>query len=172
MKTAAHYIKPAPLYSRPSHRGATLRTLVFFAAILLASACGQLRPLPATVEPPEYEAITYQELLTATPATFPQGRKIKITAYFWQFLTYEPDMVRNYLTLAKYPIQWWKLNWFAVYGAPEMKGYFDRLAMTPEQRRGYRLKRLERLVIYGEMASLGASLPFLQVHRIERVEGD
>jgi hypothetical protein len=139
-------------------------------AALLSSGCGEIRPVPAAVQPQDYRSITYQQLQES--AGLKNGEKVKVAAYFWQFLEYEPDMVRNYMTLVRHPLAWYRLQWFAVYGSPEMKGYFDRLVMEPEQRKEYKLKRLEHITIYGEMSELGAGLLYLQVHRIERIQTD
>jgi hypothetical protein len=151
------------------------RTGIFWGAAALWTAllfcgCGEIRPVPAAIPPQDYRAITCQQLQES--AGLKNGEKVKVAAYFWQFLEYEPDMVRNYLTLVRHPLAWYRLQWFAVYGSPEMKGYFDRLVMEPEQQKEYKLKRLEHIMIYGEMSELGAGLLYLQVHRIERIRTD
>lgn len=144
---------------------------LFSVGLLLVGGCGQLRPLPATFEPQDYAPITYQELLTGGQAGLQAGQKIKVPAYFWQFLTYDPAMVRNYLTLPRYPLRWYKLQWFATYGSPEMKGYYDLAAMDEAQLRLFKLKRLDHMMIYGELSSLTPGL-YLRVHHIEKIEED
>jgi hypothetical protein len=51
-----------------------------------------------------------------------------------------------------------------------MQGYYDRLAMTRQQQQDWRLKRLERLRVYGQLASLGFGVLYLQVHQLERLD--
>lgn len=146
--------------------------LAFLAvSLLLGGGCGQLRPLPATFAPQEYAPITYQELLAGGQGGLKAGQKVKVPAYFWQFLTYDPAMVRNYLTLPRYPLRWYKLQWFATYGSPEMKGYFDLAAMDEAQLHLFKLKRLDHMMIYGELSSLAPGL-YLRVHHIEKIEED
>ncbi len=137
--------------------------------LLLAAGCGQLRPLPATFEPQDYAPITYQELLAGGQAGLQAGQKIKVPAYFWQFLTYDPAMVRNYLTLLRYPLRWYKLQWFATYGSQEMRGYYDLAALDEAQLRRYKPKMLDHIMLYGELSSLTPGL-YLRVHHIEKIE--
>jgi hypothetical protein len=137
----------------------------------LLAACGQLPPLPAQVELETYAPITYEELLAPETAKLQAGQKIKVPAYYWQYLTYDPALVRNYLDMIRYPFSWYKLQWFATYGTPEMRGYFDLAALDPSQKRTYELHRLDHIMIYGELASLGPGL-YLRVHRIDKIEED
>ena len=137
--------------------------------LLLLAACGQLPPLPAQVEPEGYTPITYQELLAPGAAKLQAGQRIKVPAYFWEFLSYDPAMVRYYLDLLRHPLSWYKLQWFATYGTPDMQGYFDLAALDPSQKKVYRLHRLDHLMIYGELASLGPGF-YLRVHHLERIE--
>lgn len=137
--------------------------------LLLLAACGQLPPLPAQVDLEGYTPITYQELLAPGAAKLQAGQKIKVPAYFWEFLTYDPKMVRNYLNMLSHPLSWYKLKWFATYGTPDMQGYFDLAALDPSQKKVYRLHRLDHLMIYGELASLGPGF-YLRVHHLERIE--
>jgi len=145
---------------------------LFFIVMLLALACGQIRPLPSAWEPEVYTPITYEQLLDPDTARLTSGQKVKVPVYFWQFLTYDPALVENYITLARHPVEWYRLPWFATYGTPDMKGYFDRLVMNEEQKESYRLKRLEHLLVYGELAEMGLNLLYLQVHHIDRIEED
>ncbi len=111
----------------------------FLGGIILAgclvwlSACGTLGPVPAPIEPQAYRPIDYQELLDPGKAGLKAGDLVQVKAYFWQYLTYDPAMVRNYLTLPRYPIRWYQLRWFALYGSERLKGYYDLAAMSPEQ---------------------------------------
>jgi len=146
--------------------------LAFLAVSLgLVGGCGQLRPLPATFEPQDYTPITYQELLAGGHAGLQAGQKIRVPAYFWQFLTYDPAMVRNYLTLPRYPLRWYRLQWFATYGSPQMKGYYDLATLDKEQLRRYKLHRLDHIMVYGELSALPPGL-YLRVHHIEKIEKD
>jgi len=139
--------------------------------VWLVAACGQLPPLPAHVELESYAPITYQELLAPDAAKLQAGQKIKVPAYYWQFLTYDPKIVRDYLDMIRHPLSWYKLQWFATYGTPEMRGYFDLAALDPSQKKTYRLHRLDHIMIYGELASMGPGL-YLRVHHIAKIEED
>ena len=137
--------------------------------LLLSGGCGELRPVPAPIEPQAYKPIDYQELLDPAKAGLQAGELVRVKAYFWQDLDYDPAMARNYLTLPRYPIRWYTLNWFATYGSERMKGYYDLAAMTPEQAEQYKLKRMDPILIYGELSRLSPGV-FLQVHHIEKIE--
>ena len=64
-------------------------------------------------------------------------------------------MVRNYLTLPRYPVRWYHLRWFATYGSDRMTGYYDLAAVSPEQDEKYKaIKRLDPILIYGELSRL------------------
>jgi len=139
--------------------------------VWLLAACGQLPPLPAHFELESYAPITYQALLAPRDARLQAGQKIKVPAYYWQFLTYDPALVRNYLDMARYPLSWPKLQWFATYGAPDLQGYFDLAALDPSQKESFKLQRLDHIMIYGELASLGPGL-YLRVHHIAKIEED
>jgi hypothetical protein len=145
--------------------------VILLCGLLGFPACGELRPNPAAFEPQVYTPIEYQDLLALRQTGLHEGQKIRVQAYFWQYLDYDPAIVRNYLTLAKYPIRWYQLRWFATYGAPDLTGYFDLAAMTPEQADQYKLKRLEPIMLYGELARLGTGL-YLQVFHIEKIVTD
>jgi len=137
--------------------------------VLCLAACGQLPPLPAQVEAESYAPITYQELLSPRTANLQAGQKIKVPAYYWQYLTYDPAMVRNYLDHLRHPLSWYKLQWFATYGTSDMQGYYDLAALDPSLEKKYKPRRLDHIMIYGELASLGPGL-YLRVHRIEKIE--
>ncbi len=151
------------------------RMLSLFAVLLIALlllGCGRYRAVPAAWDPEAYRLVAVQELKAPRTADLAAGHKVKVPAYFWEFLMYDPAMVRNYLTLLRHPLAWPKLQWFAVYGTPQMQEYFDRVAMDQEQRRSYRLNRLDLVMIFGELAPMGGGLLYLRVHRLEKLEED
>jgi hypothetical protein len=133
--------------------------------------CGELRPRPEAFDPQAYTPIAYQELLAPRQSGLHEGQKIRVQAYFWQYLEYDPAMVRNYLTLPRYPIRWYQLQWFATYGTDDLTGYYDLAAITPEQAEEYKLKRLDRVMLYGELTRLSPGL-YLQVFHIEKIVED
>lgn len=143
--------------------------LLLASGLWLLSACGEVRPLPATLELQAYTPITYQELLAPGKANLKAGQKIKVSAYFWEFLVYDPAMVRNYLTLARHPLSWPHLRWFATYDSQEFKGYYDLAALDADRLHLYKLKRFDPIIIYGELAALGRGF-YLHVHHIEKME--
>jgi len=145
--------------------------VLLLCGLLACGACGELRPQPASFDPQVYTPIEYQDLLAPRQAGLHAGQKVRVKAYFWQYLQYDPAIVRNYLTLLKYPIRWYQLQWFATYGTPDMSGYYDLAAITPEQAERYKLKRLEPVLLYGELASLGPGV-YLQVFHIEKIVED
>jgi hypothetical protein len=124
------------------------------------------------VELETYAPVTFEQLLSPSQAQLPSGQKIKVTGYFWQFLSYDPAMVRNYPNLLRHPLGWYRLEWYALYGSPDMKGYFDLGAMNRGQRQAYRLRRLQPVTVYGELASMGPGLLYLQTHYIEKLDLD
>lgn len=139
--------------------------------LLLFSACGEVRPLPATIDPGAYTPISYQQLLAPGQAGLTAGQRVRVPAYFWEFLTYDPAMVKNYLTLARHPLSWSRLSWFAIYDSREFKGYFDLAALDADRLHLYPLKRFDSIVLYGELAALGGGL-YLHVHHLEKMEED
>lgn len=143
---------------------------VFLASCLvIVSACGELRPVPE-FEAQAYKTIAYQDLLDPAKAGLQAGDLIRVKAYFWQYLSYDPAMVRNYLTLPRYPIRWFQLRWFAIYDSERMEGYYDLAAMSREQEEKYKaIKRLDPVLIYGELLPLKPGL-FLRVHHLEKIE--
>jgi hypothetical protein len=143
--------------------------VLILAGCLLVSACGTLRPAPEAFESQAYKPIDYQELLHSDRAGLKNGDLVRVKAYFWQYLTYDPAIVPNYLTLPRYPIRWYTLRWFATYGSAKMTGYYDLAALSPEQEKEYKLKRLDHIMIYGELSRLAPGV-FLRVHHIEKIE--
>jgi hypothetical protein len=145
--------------------------LLLAGCLLAAGACGELRPVPAPIEPQAYKPIAYPDLLDPDKAGLQAGDLIRVKAYFWQYLDYDPAMVRNYLTLPRYPLRWPRLRWFATYGSEKMAGYYELAALSPEQEEQYTPKRLDPILIYGELSPLKPGV-FLRVHRIEKIEED
>ena len=139
--------------------------------LTLLCSCGELRPLPPAIEPQGYTAIDYQEMLHPRRAGLQAGQMVQVKAYFWQFLDYDPAMVRNYLSVVPHPLGWPRLRWFAVYGSEEMKGYYDLAALDASRLDMYKLRRLEPIMLYGELSSLGTGF-YLHVHHIEEIRED
>ncbi|MHB8067139.1 MAG: hypothetical protein ACYDIC_04460 [Desulfobaccales bacterium] len=157
--------------ARSRTRGAGGLKTLLASLILLLAACGQLPPLPAQVEMESYAPITYEELLSPKAAKLQAGQKIKVPAYYWQFLTYDPAIVRSYLDMARYPLSWPRLQWFATYGTSNLGGYFELAALDPSQKKAFKMHRLDHIMIYGELASLGPGL-YLRVHHVAKIEED
>lgn len=160
-------------FCQPSrYRYSTAWLVILVLGVLLeVCACGQLRPQPDTFEPQAYKPIEYQDLLAPKAAGLHAGDKVRVKAYFWQFVDYDPAMIRNYLTLFKYPIRWYRLRWFAIYRTDDLRGYYDLAAMTPEVADKYKLQRLEPVMLYGELSELGRGL-FFQVFHVEKILED
>ncbi len=146
-----------------------LATLLLLGA-LWAGGCGRIDRVPAVLEAAGYEEVTLSQIRDPREARRLEGRRVKFPAYFWQDLHYDPAMLRNYAMLAGHPLAWWALKWAALYETPQMQGYYDRLAMDREQRERLKLKRLDRLMIYGEVTSMGPGLTYLRLHRVEELE--
>jgi len=168
-------MKNSPSFASSGVSGVRLRSLalalcrvMILGCLWLPGACGTLRSVPAPFTPQDYTPIDYQDLLKSGPAGLHDGQKIRVQAYYWQPLDYDQAIVRNYLTLPRYPSRWYQLRWFATYGAPDLRGYYDLAAMTPAQAESYKLKRLDPITIYGEMTELRPGL-YLQVHHIEKI---
>lgn len=145
------------------------RLALLAGCLVWASACGQLRPAPAGFDALAYKPIEYQALLNPGPAGLKAGDLVRVRAFFWQYLDYDPAIVRNYLTLPRYPVKWHRLRWFATYGAERLTGYYDLAAWSPEQAEKHQLQRLDPILIYGELSRLGRGV-FLQVHHVEKIE--
>jgi hypothetical protein len=160
-----------PLCGSRRRNWSTWLGVLILCGLLGCCACGRLRPQPATFDPQDYKPITYQDLLWPSAAGLHAGEKIRVQAYFWQYLNYDPAMIRNYLTLLRYPIRWYRLRWFATYGKEDMTGYYDLAAISPELADNYILQRLDPVLLYGELSQLGTGL-FLQVFHIEKIAED
>jgi hypothetical protein len=165
-----HHLSLTPDAPRPCDLSGWLG-IILLCGLFGVGACGELRPHPAAFDPQVYTPIAYQDLLAPGPAGLKSGQQVRVRAYFWQFLDYDPAMVRNYLTLLRYPIRWYQLQWFATYGTADLTGYFDLAAMTPEQADQYKFKRLDPVLLYGELAHLGPGF-YLQVFHIEPIAED
>ena len=146
----------------------TWLAVLILCGVLGVSACGRLQRQPSSFDPGAYKPIEYKDLLTPDLAGLHAGEKIRVKAYFWQYVDYDPALVRNYLTLLRYPIRWYRLRWFALYRTDDLKGYYDLAAMTPEVAEQYTLRRLEPVLLYGELSQLGTGL-FFQVFHIEKI---
>jgi hypothetical protein len=140
-------------------------------SLALLCSCGELRPLPAAIEPQGYTAIDYQGMLYPRQAGLQAGQMVRVKAYFWQFLDYDPAMVRIYLSVVRHPLGWPRLRWFAVYGSEEMKGYYDLAALDASRLHLYKLSRLDPIMIYGQLSSLGPGF-YLHVHHVEKMVED
>jgi hypothetical protein len=145
--------------------------LLILCGLLCICACGRLRPQPDTFDPQAYTPVEYQDLLAPQAAGLHAGEKIRVKAYFWQYVNYDPAMIRNYLTLLRYPVRWYRLRWFAIYRTDDLTGYYDLAAIAPELAEKYKLQRLDPVLLYGELSPLGRGL-FLQVFHIEKIVED
>ena len=137
---------------------------------LAAPGCGSYRTVPRVWDPGAYRLVGVAELKAPGPAGLAKGDLVKAPAYFWEFVIYDPAMVRNYMTMLRHPIVWRQMKWFAVYETPQMRGYFDRVVMDEDQERSYKLSRLDHIMLYGELAPMGAGLLYLRLHRLEKLE--
>jgi len=169
----ATFMKRANSFSRSWDTGSRFLawTGLLALCLLLVAACGELRPPPEGFEAPAYKPIDYAELLEPVRAGLQAGELVRVKAYFWQYLDYDPAMVRNYLTLPRYPIRWYRLRWFALYGSEQMTGYYDLAALSPDQEKEYqkKIKRLDPILVYGEISRLSPGF-FLRVHHLEKIE--
>ncbi len=145
-----------------------IATALLLLSLILTTACAQIRPVPAAFEPRDYRSITYEELLHPEKTGLKDHEKVKVDAYFWQYLNYDPAIVRNYLTRIRHPLAWRKLEFFALYGEQDMKGYYDLAALDEALRPRYPLSRLDRVTVYGELDSLGWGY-YLHVHHLEKI---
>jgi hypothetical protein len=138
----------------------------------LALSCGHIRPAPQDFHAGDYVPVTIEQLQAPRPAGLVSGQKVRVTGYFWQYLDYDPRLAANYLTMARQPLAWSRLRWASLYRTLPMQGYYDRLALTQEQQRALRLKRLEKVEVYGELAPWGFGALYLQAHQIQRLEAE
>ncbi|MFP3868483.1 MAG: hypothetical protein ACLFUU_10010 [Desulfobacteraceae bacterium] len=137
--------------------------------VALGTSCGQVRPVPESWAAAEYRPITLSQLKSGSPA-LSAGQQVRCQAYFWQFLEYDPAPGFYYLNQLRHPLSWRDLQWFAIYGSPEMRDYFDRAAMDAAQQRTYQLHRLDAIILYGELVPLGGGQHYLRVHHIQKDE--
>jgi len=144
--------------------------LLLLFGMLLLSACGSIKPVPAEFNPADYTPIAFEQLPLDT--NLHAGDLVRVEAYFWQFLTYDPAPEYYYFAQLKYPRRWGDLEWFALYQEADMKGYYDRGAMSYRQRLQFNPKRLDHLIIFGEMVPMGGSKLYLLVHCLERLQID
>lgn len=136
--------------------------------MLFLTACGTVQPVPADFDPGAYAPVDFELLLPPQSSRLHAGQLIRCQAFFWQFLDYDPGPRYYYFNQMRYPGSWGDLEWFALYKDSDMRGYFDLGAMSYAQRLEFNPKRLDPLIIYGELVPLGGSLLYLQVHRLER----
>lgn len=162
-------MKKSPFWKDNSTR--RLLSILVAAGLLFSAGCGELRPLPGSISPQEYTLISYDQLLNTCQGGLAAGQKVRVPAYFWEYLTYDSAMVRNYLTYPRHPLGWYRLKWFATYGTPEMREYFDLAALDKDKVKKYPVKRMDHVMIYGELSSLGVGL-YLRVHQMEKIEED
>lgn len=169
LTTLASRRQREPLVCAPASHAALAGLAVLILALFLAG-CGRYRPMPKVWDPQAYRQATVQDLRNPGAAGLAAGDQVKVPAYFWQFIIYDPAMVRNYLTMLRHPLTWPRLEWCAVYGTPQMQEYFDRVVMDREQRRASKLSRLDHILIYGELAPMGGGLLYLRMHRLQKLD--
>ena len=146
--------------------------LVLLMALLPVWTAG-CRHLPAAQEgfnPEDYKPVTLEQLRDPRRAGLSKGQRVSVAGYFWQYLEYDPFMVGRYLAVARHPVAQSQLRWAALYDSPQMQGYFDRLVLSPEQRREWNLKRLEHVRVYGQLANLEFGVLYLLAHHLDRLE--
>ncbi|MFW6112820.1 MAG: hypothetical protein ACOC8G_00730 [Thermodesulfobacteriota bacterium] len=146
--------------------------LVWLLVLLLGLAwgCGRIRPVPEAFQPEAYTPVTIAQLQAPRKAGLTSGQKVRVEGFFWQYLDYDPDLVANYATMVSHPVAWSRLRWAALYQQRQMRGYYDRLALTRQQQVDWTLRRLEQVRVYGQLAPLGWGVLYLQAHRLERLE--
>ena len=145
--------------------------LVLVLGILPLTGCGTIRPVPAAFNQADYTPIDF-DLVRRDASSLHAGDLIRCRAYFWQFLTHDPAPEYYYFNHIRYPSSWSDLEWFALYKDTDQRGYYDRGAMSFRQRLDFNLKRLDPIIIYGELVSMGGSKFYLLVHHLERVTID
>ncbi len=145
--------------------------LILLLALLPGGAAG-CRHLPAAPEgfnPEDYKPVTLEQLQDPRRAGLSKGQRVSVAGYFWQYLEYDPFMVARYLAVARHPVAQGRLRWAALYGSPQMQGYYNRLVLTPEQRREWDLKRLEHVRVYGQLDNLEFGFLYLQAQHLDRL---
>lgn len=143
-----------------------------FLSALLACGCGHIGGVPGTFRPQEYTEVTLSQLRQPAEAEKLKGRLVKFSAFFWEFVHYDPAMLRNYGMLAGHPLSWWSLSWAALYETERMTGFYDRLAVDRQQKDRLKLRRLAPLTIYGEVAPMGSGLTYVRLHQVEERRSD
>jgi hypothetical protein len=138
----------------------------------MAASCGHRPATPRVFHPGEYTPVTLEQLRAPRQAGLALGQKVSVEGYFWQYLEYDPFTVPQYLALARRPLAQSRWRWASLYGSPQMQGYFDRLALSREQRRELDLKRLEHVRIYGRLAHLPFGILYLQAQQVDRLEAE
>jgi hypothetical protein len=146
--------------------------LVLFFAILpgLASSCRHAPPATEVFHSGEYTPVSIEQLQAPQKAGLIRGQKVSVEGYFWQYLEYDPFPVPKYLALARHPLAESRWHWASLYNSPQMQGYFDRLALSGEQRRQLDLKRLEHVRIYGRLAHLPFGILYVQAQHLDRLD--
>ncbi len=136
----------------------------------LAVSCRHLPPAPEAFNAEDYTPVTIEQLREPHQAGLRQGQRVSVAGYFWQYLEYDPFMVARYLAVARHPLEQSPLRWAALYSSAQLQGYYDRLVLTPEQRRDWHLKRLEHVRVYGQLANLGFGILYLQAQHLDRLD--
>ncbi len=139
--------------------------------LLLISACGQVKPVPATFNPEAYPPIEMEQVRRGSPR-LQAGQLVSFQAHFWEFLSYDPVPQHYYLNQLRHPRRWRELEWFALYQDAAMRGYFDLAAMSYEQRLKFQPTRLDLLRFYGEMVPLGGGRLYFRTHFLEPITVD
>ena len=149
--------------------------LVILVIVLLSGitcSCGHIRGAPPDFHSQDYAPVTIEQLQAPRQAGLVSGQKVRVSGYFWQYLDYDPVMAANYLTMVRQPLAWSRLRWASLYRSLPMQGYYDRLALTQEQQRALKLKRLDEVQVYGQLAPLGFGALYLHAHQVERLAVD
>ena len=145
---------------------------VLMFAIVILTGCGSIKPVPADFNPADYTPVDLELLLVPQSPSLRAGQLVSFQAFFWEFLSYDPAPQYYYTNYVRYPGSWGDLEWFALYKNADMQGYYDRGAMSYQQRLEFNPKRLEPIIIYGEVVTMGGSKLYLLVHHLERLEID
>jgi hypothetical protein len=136
----------------------------------LESGCRHAPPATAAFNPKEYTPVNIEQLEAPKAAGLLPGQKVSVAGYFWQYLEYDPFPVSKYLAVARHPVRQNQWRWASLYSSPQMTGYFDRLALSREERRELDLKRLEHVRIYGRLAHLPFGILYLEGEHVERLD--
>jgi len=138
----------------------------------LESGCRHAPPATEAFNPKEYTPVTIEQLQAPKAAGLLPGQKVSVAGYFWQYLEYDPFPVPKYLAVARHPVRQNQWRWASLYCSPQMTGYFDRLALSREERRELDLKRLEHVRIYGRLAHLPFGILYLEGEHVDRLDED